>query len=118
MNVVRIGCDIVYSFISYMQLLVDALLYATFLVENLIVHLLMKKEQVKSNEEYVRATEVQTEIQSHIRRQVYFKTFVFLYVKINGVVHHRNISYMVQMFCTVYTVRASCSYIEKILCVH
>lgn len=49
------------------------MIYASFLVVNLLVHLLMKKEQVKSNKEYTRATEVQNEIQSHIRRQVCIK---------------------------------------------
>ena len=42
----------------------------------LIIHLLMKKEQAKSNKEYVRATEVQTEVESHIRRQVSVQVFV------------------------------------------
>lgn len=48
----------------------DALIYAFFSIMNLIIHLLMKKEQVKSSKEYVIATEVQSEVQSHIHRQV------------------------------------------------
>lgn len=85
----------------------DALIYASFLVVNLIAHLLMKKQQAKSNMEYMRATEVQTEVESHIQRQVCVNIAGFVCIFSNSKIitskfHCLKEKYFIKGLCTNY----------------